>query len=254
MLPEAALGKLPSSLRDDLLREFNKVVQNYREERWEPAELDAGRLCEVVYTILRGHVDGSYPAKSSKPRDFKGACDDLAQTPKTAFPHSVRITVPRILIALYDVRNNRGVGHVDGDVDANHMDSVFVLHGSKWVVAELVRIFHDVDTTQAAEIVEALSERIVPLVYDVAGVKRVLNPSLTMKDRSLVLLYSVAAPVAEADLVTWTEHSNASVYRRDVLRRMHKQKLVEYDENAREVHLLPPGAAYVEEQLESFSL
>ena len=44
------------------MKEFNKILRNFRERRWEPAELDGGKLCEIVYSILRGHVDGSFPA------------------------------------------------------------------------------------------------------------------------------------------------------------------------------------------------
>lgn len=44
---------------------------------------------------------------------------------------SARLTIPRLLVALYDVRNRRGVGHVSGDVSANHMDAELVLAMSK---------------------------------------------------------------------------------------------------------------------------
>ena len=53
----------------------------------------------------------------------------------------------------------------------------------------------------------------------------------------------------EADLVSWIEHSNASVYRRDVLRVAHKARLVEYDQQKGTVQISPCGIAYVEDQL-----
>jgi hypothetical protein len=121
-------------------------------------------LCEVVYTVLRGHVDGSFAAKPSKPGNMVDACNDLAKADKKVFPQSVRITIPRVLIALYEIRNNRGVGHVGGDVDPNHMDATFVHAAARWVVAELVRLFHDVDTATATSLVDALVERVVPPV------------------------------------------------------------------------------------------
>ena len=64
-----------------------------------------------------------------------------------------------MLIALYEIRNNRGVGHVGSEVDPNHMDAVAVLYMSKWLVAELVRVFHRVDTATASEAVDTLVER-----------------------------------------------------------------------------------------------
>lgn len=247
--PADALGALPASLRSELLAEFNKIVRDFREERWEPAELNGGKLCEIVYTILRGHVDGQFPSRSKKPKNFKQACEDLGQLQKSSFPQSVRITVPRVLVSVYEIRNNRGVGHVGGDVDPNHMDAVFVLGGAKWVLAELVRIFHDVDVATAAQVVDALTERTLPIVYPVEGRKRVLDPSLSMANKTLLLLYSETGPVAERDLVDWAEYSNPSEYRKRVLKRLHNKKYIEYDTQARKVHLLPPGAKYVEENL-----
>ena len=43
-----------------------------------------------------------------------------------------------MIVALYEIRNDRGVGHTGGDVDPNHMDASMVLAGAKWLVAELV--------------------------------------------------------------------------------------------------------------------
>jgi hypothetical protein len=47
-----------------------------------------------------------------------------------------------MLPALYEVRNNRNVGHTGGDVDPNHMDSVAVLSKCNWIMGELVRVYH----------------------------------------------------------------------------------------------------------------
>ena len=88
-----------------------------------------------------------------------------------------------MILALYDVRNNRNVGHVGGEVDPSHMDAVCVLQMSKWLIAELVRVLHDCPVDEAASVVEALSERETPLVWKVGGRTRVLNPALNMEGR-----------------------------------------------------------------------
>src|SRR5258707_12835883 len=73
-------------------------------------------------------------------------------------PRSFQILIPRLLPALFEVRNNRGVGHAGGDVDPNHMDAVFVLSSCNWVMAELVRVFHDVSVAEAQTFVDKLVE------------------------------------------------------------------------------------------------
>jgi hypothetical protein len=246
--PVAVLGALPAGLRDELVRALNQIIRNYRENRWEPAELNGGKLCEVTYSILRGYVDGNMPASASKPKDMVTACRAFENAP-TSFPRSVRILIPRTLMALYEIRNNRGVGHVGGDVDPNHMDAVMVLGMSKWVVAELIRIFHQVDTATATAAVDSLIEREMPVIWSVDGKKRVLDTGLGRKDKTLLLLYSESEPVSEADLVSWLETPSAAAYRRDILRPAHEARLIEYDGDVKTAQLSPRGIRYVEDKL-----
>jgi len=248
--PSTVLGGLPTGLRRDLVDTYNRILRNYRERRWEPSELSGGKLCEVVYCILRGHADGKLPAKSSKPKNMVDACRELEKIDASKFPRSVRILIPRMLIALYEIRNNRGVGHVGGDVDPNYMDATAVVAMSKWIVAELVRVFHDVSTEDASAVVDGIVEKSIPLIWEVNGRLRILNPNLTMRDKTLAILYQKSGPVAEADLVDWVEHSNSSVYRRDVLRKAHKEKLIEYDASKKAAAISPKGIQYVDERID----
>ena len=50
---------IPLSLRNELKDKFIEIVKNYNERRWESSELNGGKFCEVIYTILeigRAHV------------------------------------------------------------------------------------------------------------------------------------------------------------------------------------------------------
>lgn len=248
IVPQHALAALPSGLRQDLLDEFAKIVKNYAEGRWEPAELDGGKLAEAAYCVCRGYVDGSYPARASKPRNMVDASRALEKESASA-PRSIKIQIPRMALALYEVRNNRGVGHVGGDIDPNHMDATCVLQMSKWIVAELIRALHGMPVDDAAELVEALVERETPLVWKVGDKKRVLEAGMRMRDKTLLLLHATPGEVAEGDIRSWVESKNSTEYRRDVLGRLHKEKLVEYDPAARTVVISPTGVAYVEENL-----
>jgi len=248
--PKTLLRDIPKGLRDPLFAAFQSIEKHYREMRWEPSELNGGKLCEVVYSILKGHVDSRFPFKPSKPKNMVDACKNLEQANGAIFSRSVRIEIPRMLIALYEIRNNRGVGHVGGDVDPNHMDAVVVVNMAKWIFAELIRLFHGVTTEEASKAVDCIIEREIPLVWEVGEVKRILNPSLAMKDKMLALLYTCVGPVKESDLVAWTEHSNSAVFRRDVLKKAHKAKLIEYDQKKKEVQLSPLGEQYVEANID----
>lgn len=248
ILEPELLAHLPPTLRTELIEAYAAILRNFRERRWEPSELNGGKLCEIVYCILQGHVSGSFPSHSSKPQNMVDACRALENQP-TTFSRSVRIQVPRMLLGLYEIRNNRGVGHVGGDVNPNQMDATCVVELSKWLMSELVRMFHDVSTEEASAAVAALVQRTLPTVWKVGERLRVLNPELSMRDRTLLLLYHQRGAVRESDIFDWVEHSNASVYRRDVLRKSHKSKLVEYDQDAGTVEISPLGIDEVEQRL-----
>ena len=244
--PRQLLDNIPEEFRDPLFAAIRSIEKNYREKRWEPAELNGGKLCEAVYCILKGHVDGKFPPKPRKPTNMLVACKNLEQADKTAFPRSVRIQIPRMLIALYEIRNSRGVGHIGGDVDPNHMDATVVVTMAKWVFADLIRLFHGVSTEEASAAVDSIIEREIPLVWDVGGKKRILDPTLPMKSKMLILAYSCLGSVKDTELFEWTEHSNLSVFRRGVLTSAHRAKLIEYDTQKKEVLISPLGIKFVE--------
>jgi hypothetical protein len=203
LVPEDAFSILPLTLRDDLLKAFNEIIKSYREHKCEPSELNGGKLCEAAYTIVKAWLDGSqYPARAKKPNNFPQACLDLEKNyPSTANNRSARVLIPRVMIGLYDIRNNRGVGHAGGEIDPNHMDATFVLYASKWLVAELVRMLHKLGIEEATAIVDALIDREFAWIWTDGKKKRVLRIGMTWKQQTLVLLLSEPTEVAEKDLL-----------------------------------------------------
>jgi hypothetical protein len=252
MNPKQILAGLPESLRDPLMASYREIVANYLEHRWGASELDGGKFCEIVYSILKGAVSGTFPAKPSKPPRMVDACRELESQPadtKRVGDRSLRVLIPRVLPVLYEIRNQRGVGHIGGDVDPNFLDATAVLGMTSWVLAELVRVFHDVSTTEAQQTVDALIERKQPLIWEVGTVKRVLDPSMPAANQTLIFLHQRLGWVAEKDLVSWIEYSNPSVFRSKVILPMHKKRFLEYDEINARVHISPLGIKHVEEKI-----
>lgn len=239
MTAARALTAIPDGLREPLLREYQSIVENFAERRWSPSELSGGKFCEIVYTILDGHAKGSYSTRPSKPPDFIGACKKLEHN--THVPRSFQILIPRLLPALFEVRNNRGVGHAGGDVDPNHMDATFVLTNCNWVMAELVRVYHGLATSAAQELVDTLVERRIPLIWEGEDVRRVLDPTMKLKAQILVLLATSSRKVATIDLIEWTGYENRSYFLK-LLREMHSERLIELSKDEASTVILPPGS------------
>lgn len=246
--PDTALSAIPTSLRKPLLDEFTEIVNNFMERRWGAAELSGGRYCEVVYTILHGYAQGTYPATPSKPGNFVNACRALENN--AGVPRSFQILIPRILPALYEIRNNRNVGHVGSDVDPDFMDSSAVLAMASWIMAELVRVYHGLSTEEAQRVVDNLAERRIPLVWKSGAIRRVLNPGLHLKDQILILVGSAARRVTAEEIFTWTGYNKRGYFNK-LLRQLHDQRLLEFHKDSAEIEILPPGSEYVAALLQS---
>ena len=236
------LSAVPPALRDPLFTEFNSIVQNYLEGRFSPSELSGGVFCEIVYTILAGFPSGSYPHRPTKPRDFVSACRALESN--ASGPRSFQILLPRLLPALYEIRSNRGVGHTGGDVDPNLMDATAVVTFAKWILAELIRVLHTVSPQEAQRTVDSVAEINIPLIWSDGIIKRVLDTSLKLGQRILVLLSSCPAGARIDALCGWVEPDDEAYFRR-ALRKLHTDRFVELNERANQVRLLPPGAKSV---------
>src|SRR5262245_38431091 len=246
------LAGLPKELRDVLLESYRDIMSNYLERRWEPSELNGGKFCEAAYSIISGAVKSSFPARAGKPANMALACRALENEPPAPTrtgDRSLRLLIPRVLPVLYEVRNNRGVGHIGGDVDANHMDAEVVQAMASWVMAELVRIFHGVTTGEAQETVDALVERKTPAIWEVEGMKRVLGSDMSAKNQVLMLLHHSTGWVAATDLFKWIDYSNMSMFRRSVLLPLHKGRLIEFDAEKDRAGISPRGIMEVEEKL-----
>jgi hypothetical protein len=242
----AALTAVPAGLRDPLLAEYQSIVQNFMEHRWLPSELSGGRFSEIVYTILDGNAKGAYAATPGKPGNFEQACKRLENNAQV--PRSFQILIPRMLPALYEVRNNRSVGHIGGDVDPNHMDAIAVLSMCNWIMGELVRVYHALSVQEAQKVVDALAEVRIPVVWSDGSIKRVLNPSLKLPEQLLLLIATTFPQSSVAELQGWSEALNKKYFMK-ILRGLHKKRQIELDETAGTIRILPPGAKMIQDIL-----
>ena len=54
------LPTLPKELRSPLSQTYQEIAANFAEHRWEPSELNDGKFCEVVYSIIAGALSGTF--------------------------------------------------------------------------------------------------------------------------------------------------------------------------------------------------
>jgi hypothetical protein len=243
----SVLSVIPAGLRDPLLAEYGSILSHYLERKWQPSELSGGLFSEIVYSILDGHGKNAYPSKPSKPKNFVAACTALEN--HTNAPRSFRILIPRVLVGIYEVRNNRNVGHVGGDVDPNEMDASLVLNSTTWVMAELIRVFHQLSVADAQQIVDKLIERKTPLVWESGNIKRILNPKLKFDKQILILLAITNGGVKFNILQSWLEQGNTT-YLKKILKSLHQKRFVEWNQTDDIIVILPPGLNEIEPDIQ----
>jgi len=163
---------------------------------------------------------------------------------------SLRIIIPRSLVFIYTLRGKRGIGHVGGDVEANGIDAATIVRTCDWIICELIRIFHGLPLEEAQTVVDTLSARNLPEIWEVAGKRRVLRTDLNAKDRVLLLAYTdISTGILLEDLFSWAEYSNLAMFKKTVIWPLHKARLVEFDSDNEIVFLSPVGVQEVETRI-----
>jgi hypothetical protein len=124
-----------------------------------------------------------------------------------------------------------------------------VLNTTTWVMAELIRVYHQLSVTDAQQIVDALIERKTPLVWDSGNIKRILVPNLKFHQQILILLAVTKGGVQFAVLQNWLEQSNTN-YLKKVLKSLHKKRFVEWNQADNTILILPPGLNAIEPEIQ----
>lgn len=229
----------------ELKRRFTQAV--YSDQEYDAIGLSAGKFCETLIRFLQHELTGKHVKFGSPIRNFADECRKLENLPREAGLESLRVIIPRSLLFIYTIRNKRGIGHSGGDIDANRTDIGTIVNSSTWIMCELIRIYYSVSLEEAQGIVDTLNTRTMPDIWEVMGKKRVLRKDLSFKDKTLLLCYTTPNDaVLIEDLFEWTEYSSLSSYRRHVVRPLHTEKLIEFDQEIEAIFISPLGIRKVE--------
>lgn len=88
----------------------------------------------------------------------------------------------------------------------------------------------------------------MPVIWEVDGVKRVLDTRLSLKDQTLLLLYSEPGAISERELAEHLEQNRLANYRR-VLDGLRRARAIEWSQETGMVTLSPRGREDVEDRL-----
>lgn len=244
---ESALTSIPKPLRERLTKSYQELKTAFVEGRFDLCGLRAGKFCEIALRVLQNSLTATYIPFGQKIPNFQTECSKLEQTPASAGSESFRLLIPRALNFLYSLRNKRGIGHVGGDIDANEIDAITCVRLADWSLGEIIRVVHNLSIEEAQGLLDAIAERHIPMVWEIVGRKRILEVGLDYQDQVLLLVYSqLTTGVPLEDLFEWTEHYDRFKFRTRVIKPLHKQRLIEYDQETEFVFISPTGIQRVE--------
>ena len=216
-------------LAKELLDAHAEAKRNYYLGGLRLSEVEGGRFCEAAFRMLQQLSTGSYDPLGST-LNVERLITSLSNIPASQFPDAIRLHIPRALRLVYDIRNNRDAAHLADGIDPNLQDATLVTSVLDWILAEFIRVFHNVPPNEAHQLVDSIVVRIAPVVQDFDGFLKVLNPDLRASDHCLVLLYQRGESGATfAELSAWAQPTMREKLRRTLDGLIHMKAFVHFD-------------------------
>lgn len=151
---------------DSAVQHFGRMVDDFRKGDWEDAAAKGGKFIEAALKCLWVHVGEAVPSG----RDFSAGTIMDRLPSKSAFPDTVRLTIPRGCRFAYEIASNRGARHDATEIDANEMDASVVLSSCAWILAEMVRYSQrGSDLAHAKTVVAGVMRKRFPFFEEIDG-------------------------------------------------------------------------------------
>jgi hypothetical protein len=148
---------------DELLASYVEAKENFYAGGLRLSAVEGGRFCEAAFRLLQEAAKLSVTKLGTSIKS-EVVIKALESLPKGQQPDSIRLHIPRALRVIYDIRNNRDAAHLGDGIDPNLQDATLVATVLDWVLAEFVRLYHNISADAAQKIVESLVTRRAPAV------------------------------------------------------------------------------------------
>jgi hypothetical protein len=244
---EAQLAsKLNPRLVKELLDAHSEVKRNFYLGGLRLSAVEGGRFCEAAFRILQDITESKHtPIGRTLPKT-----DDLifrlSQLDSSRFSDAIRLHIPRSLRLVYDIRNKRDTAHLGDGIDPNLQDATLVVTVTDWVLAEFIRLYHNVLPDEASRIVDGIVKRAAPVVQDFNGFLKVLNPKVGVSDHCVILLYqSGELGASYADLENWVRPSMRGNLKRTLTGLVEQRYHAHFD--GKKYYITRSGELYVEQ-------
>lgn len=226
---------------------YKKIKQNFWLGKDEECIEKVGKFVEITVRVIE-YITTKTFTPFSKELKVSEKLKQFENLPKNKYPESIRIMIPRVLYSLYTFRSKRGGAHIK-EVNPNHIDAAYVVSSCDWIVAELIRLYHTDKEKEIEKIINSIVDRRVPILQEFGEDLKILDSSLSVPDKILIILYHRHPnSVSTDELKKWIK-TKYSTHISTALKRLDDNGFV-FRKN-KENTLTRKGVAYVEEKFKN---
>jgi hypothetical protein len=172
---------------DAAVSSYVEMQQRFLAGDWQPTELDGGRLCEAIARACY-QLDSGTVTHSQLPKELCEKIEDERNTRPHTLELKDRHHIARAIGLVYKFRSDRGSVHISPKYTADYMDSMLMVHASKWIFAEFLRIAWNKDKALIAETISQIVQLEYSLIHELEGVPLVLDERVSAPEEVLLLL------------------------------------------------------------------
>lgn len=234
----------PVEIATRIISDYSALQKKIISRDWKGVQIEIAHIVEHIRRFLENNLLGNQVDYKKKLPDFND--QSLKNYESAKGNESFRLNIPRILYSMSTTRNKRSVAHTN-EVVANKMDALYMLTAVKWCLGEIIRVNSGISSDEINSIIEGLFQREHEVIWIGDTVTRILNPKIPSNDQVLLILY-FKEKMLDSDLKNCIEYKNITDFKNKVLKKLHKERLIEYQSDGNCI-LLPPGINRVEERI-----
>jgi hypothetical protein len=170
----------------EFLEAYGSLVAQYRKGDLDACLNHAGKFVEHVLRAVE------FIRKSSAPPEIRNAAQVIREIENDVnLTESLRVLVPKVAQAIYQIRSKRGAVHVK-EIGARQIDAALCVQAASWIIAELLRLYHIDDEDSVMQAMGLLARSQTPLI-EMFGDEAVVT-SKVPGDIELLLLVTKSEP------------------------------------------------------------
>lgn len=240
--------ELHSETVDRIIASYEELRLFYGMKKYEDVGNHVGNFCENAGNLILDILG----ADIKEDQSLGTILDEIEKYNNTTdIDKTIRLTIPRFLRAIYDLRSYRDTVHVNLKVPVNHADQNAAVNMCSWILAELVRAYGEKDMEETANLIETLASDTSPYIDEYKGRKLVLSGALETTEELLIHLYNAPGALSVDKLVEWIPGVNRKLVQTN-LSNMEDRRTVFYDTDSAKI--TPLGAqkaeAIIDEKIE----